>query len=169
MPQPIPPRYCPSRELPRERSAPGAPRRGSWHGRELPGELLPPARWRESEAWLFGVDLWNAGFAWEAYEVWEVLWNKARSTSPLQAKFLQGLVMVAASVVHVRRGNMETAHSLRESGPALLMAVRTEAGPVFMGLDLDGFIAGVEENLGGGNGEIIPLLELQDWPINQAG
>jgi hypothetical protein len=152
MPQPIPPRYCPTLDPPRGRNFPGGAGRGAWHGRELPEDLLPPERWRESVAWLFAVDLWNGGFAWEAGEVAEGLWRKAKLADPLQARFLQGFIMLAGSRVH-RVRNRETAEeSLVRSGLLLLQAVRAEAGPVFMGVNIEAFMALVEAEQQGGAG-----------------
>ena len=162
MPQPIPPRYCPSCDLPRERSFPGGAGRGAWHGRELPEDLLPPDRWRESVAWLFAVDLWNAGFAWEAGEVAEGLWRKAKLVDPLQARFLQGFIMLAGSRVHRVRKREKAEESLSRSGLLLLQGVRAEAGPVFMGVNIEAFMALVEaghgDNAGAGEPAVI-LLE----------
>src|SRR5687768_12090151 len=42
-----------------------------------PPPPIDPARWRDSPAYLRGLDLFNAGFYWEAHEVWEGLWKAA--------------------------------------------------------------------------------------------
>jgi len=144
MPQPQPPKYCLTRDLPGERSRPGSSPRGAWHGRDLPDDLKAPDKWRESEAWLFSVDLWNGGFVWESWEVWEGLWRMARAGNPIQAKFLQGLVMLAGSRVHHDRGGAESEESLFRTGVLQLRSVRQEAGPEFMGVELDAFVAALE-------------------------
>lgn len=53
--------------------------------------------------WLHGLDLSNAGFYWEAHEVWESLWYFFGRTSP-EAQFIQGLIHLAAACVKVREG-----------------------------------------------------------------
>jgi len=40
-----------------------------------------PDAWRDNAAWLAGVDLYRAGFFWEAHEVWEPVWMNARPNS----------------------------------------------------------------------------------------
>ena len=119
--------------------------RGTWHGRELPSDLLSPEKWRESEGWRFGVDLWNNGFVWEAWEVWEGLWRQAREANPVQARFLQGLVMLAGACVQGDRGRSGAEEALFRSGLLKMQSVRAEAGPAFMGVALDGVIAALEE------------------------
>jgi uncharacterized protein len=64
---------------------------------------LDPERWQESRAYLYGVDLFNRGYYWEAHEVWEGLWRAAGRTGPL-ADFLKGLIKLAAAGVKVRQG-----------------------------------------------------------------
>jgi len=150
MAQPVPTRYCPSRDLPRGQTTAGGAVRGAWHGRELPEDLTAPEKWRGSEGWLFEVDLWNGGFSWEAGEVWEGLWRKAKEVDPLQARFLQGLIMLAGSRVHRARGREAGEESLVRSGLLLLQSARAEAGPVFMGVNLADFMSAVEAERGEG-------------------
>ncbi len=49
-----------------------------------------------------GLVLFNAGKFWHAHEDWERLW--LRSTDPTRS-FIQGLIQVAAALVHWQRGN----------------------------------------------------------------
>lgn len=141
MPQPVPPRYCPGWELPPAHSMHGAPGHDGWPGRALPDDLLPPEKWGESVAWRLAVDLLNNGFFQEAGEVLEGLWRGAREENPLQARFLQGFIMLAASRVHISRGRKGPGESLAKRGFLLLESVRSEAGPAFMGVALDVFMA----------------------------
>ena len=53
--------------------------------------------------WLFALDLFNAGFYWEAHEVWESFWNALGRTTP-EAQFIQGLIHLAAAAVKIREG-----------------------------------------------------------------
>lgn len=61
-------------------------------------------RWQECEEYLFGVDLFNAGFYWEAHEAWEAVWICV-GRSGLTADFLKGLIKLAAAGVKAREGN----------------------------------------------------------------
>lgn len=113
-------RYVPERELPPYTYVPGrAPhpvndpaghahgiRRGTADdGAELKGEVGTarnggPGRLRE---FLWGIDLFNRGYYWEAHEAWESVWNAAGRRGPI-AGFVQGLIKLAAAGVKVREG-----------------------------------------------------------------
>ena len=69
---------------------------------ELP-PLLDSERWQDSRAYLYGMDLFNHGYYWEAHEVWEGLWRAAGRRGML-ADFLKGLIKLAAAGVKVRQG-----------------------------------------------------------------
>jgi hypothetical protein len=75
---------------------------------------LDPARWEESAAYRYGVDLFNHGFYWEAHEAWESLWHAAGRSGPV-AIWLKSLIKLAAAAVKVREGNSAGAqrHALR--------------------------------------------------------
>jgi hypothetical protein len=57
----------------------------------------------ENPRWLYALDLFNAGFYWEAHEAWEAFWHVFGRTSP-QAQFIQGLIHLAAAAVKIREG-----------------------------------------------------------------
>src|SRR5918994_4594460 len=78
--------------------------RGHMHGhRAAAPNPLDPARWEESAAYRYGVDLFNHGFYWEAHEAWESLWHAA-GRSGATADFLKGLIKLAAAGVKAREG-----------------------------------------------------------------
>lgn len=62
-----------------------------WHG----------LGWQHCEPYLYGVDLFNHTFFWEAHESWEPLWHAAGHRSP-PGYFVQGLIQVAAVMLLVR-------------------------------------------------------------------
>src|SRR4051794_9674841 len=64
---------------------------------------VDPTRWRESRAYLRGLDLFNAGYFWEAHEVWEGLW-KAAGRRGEAADFLKGLIRLAVAGLKQRQG-----------------------------------------------------------------
>ncbi len=78
---------------------------------------------REDEARLFheGVALFNAGEWFEAHEVWEDIWRMA---SGPKKHFYQGLIQVAVTIEHMRRGN-----------PRGVLSVWTTAQEKFRGID----------------------------------
>lgn len=53
--------------------------------------------------WLHAIDLFNAGFYWEAHEAWERFWNDLGRATP-EARFIQGLIHLAAAAVKLREG-----------------------------------------------------------------
>lgn len=66
--------------------------------------LLRPTKWRESEEFLYGVDLFNYHFYWESHEAWESLWHVA-GRKGTTADFLKGLIKLSALAVKAREGN----------------------------------------------------------------
>ena len=53
--------------------------------------------------WLYALDLFNNGYGWEAHESWEGFWNALGRTTP-EARFVQGLIHLAAAAVKIREG-----------------------------------------------------------------
>lgn len=104
-----------------------------------PSSWLPAERWRENGDYLFGCDLYNAGFLWEAHEAWEGLWHAARHDAD-QADLLQGLIQCAAASLKVRMGQPRGLARLAEMGTARLERVAASRGQRFMGLDLPVFV-----------------------------
>ena len=105
---------------------------------------LEPDRWRESEDYLFGIDLFNHGYYWEAHEAWEGLWVAAGKRGRV-AEFLKGLIKLTAAGVKVRQGRVEgiRKHSaravehFRKTAAGFEAGERTGEDPRFAGLSLD--------------------------------
>lgn len=111
--------YVPGHEHPHPVTDP----RGHLHGRTHPVLIPPeslaqlptePASRRQAVAalvatnpqWLYALDLFNEGFYWESHEAWESFWNAfGRTTS--EARFVQGLIHLAAACVKIREGKPE--------------------------------------------------------------
>jgi len=85
--------------------------------------------------WLYALDLFNEGYAWEAHEAWERFWHELGRTTP-EARLVQGLIHLAAACVKIREGNPAgvTKHTKRArellggSGAAGLGGVREGRG-----------------------------------------
>jgi hypothetical protein len=92
--------YVPRQGLPHPTADPSG---HSAHARHDPPPALEPDRWTENRPYLYGIDLFNAGFYWEAHEVWESLWHAAGRRGPV-ADFLKGLIKLAAAGVKHREG-----------------------------------------------------------------
>jgi hypothetical protein len=104
-------RYLPDEPLPPYTHVPGvtphpvSDPRGHSHGRPAERPAAPdPERWQECRGFLRGVDLFNAGYFWEAHEVWEGLWHACGRTGVV-ATFLKGLIKLAAAGVKHLQGN----------------------------------------------------------------
>jgi hypothetical protein len=162
-------RYVPDREFPPyaflPRSDPHPTRDPEGHSYGLAEErarYLAADLWRENEPYLWGVDLYNHGYLWEAHEAWESIWHAARRDE-LQALHLQGLIQCAAACLKVRMAEPRGLASLSKGGTERLERVAAQAGVVFMGLELRPFIvamrafAASEPETPDGR----PLLELQ--------
>jgi predicted metal-dependent hydrolase len=63
------------------------------------GTLLEPA---DDDALPYGVDLFRAGFFWEAHEVWEALWVRLKREGP-DADLVKALIKIAAAGVKQRQ------------------------------------------------------------------
>jgi len=64
---------------------------------------LHPDQWHSFGPYLYGIDLFNHGYYWEAHEVWEGLWHACGRSGPI-GRFLKGLIKLAAAGVKVRQG-----------------------------------------------------------------
>jgi uncharacterized protein len=84
---------------------------------------------------LRGVELFNAGYYWEAHEVWEGLWHAEGRRGPT-ADVLKALIKLAAAGVKVREGR-ENGVRTHAGRAALLFASAAEQGGVHeLGLNL---------------------------------
>lgn len=92
-------------EFPRYRYRPGRDPhpvrdpRGHSHHAAARRVHFEPARWRECDAYLYAVDLWNAGYYWEVHEVLEDLWRETRADREDVAGLLKGIIQAAAALL----------------------------------------------------------------------
>jgi uncharacterized protein len=136
----LPPRYAPEAELPAYRYVPGlfphptAHSDGHSFGRPEPEATpLPPERWRDNPQYLYGVDLFNRRYYWEAHEAWEAFWHacdKART----QGLFIQGLIQISAALLRWHMGTERGVRKLYGEGRAKLERAASESPADYMGL-----------------------------------
>jgi uncharacterized protein len=90
---------------------------------------------KESARFRRGLDLFQAGYYWEAHEVWEELWHAQGRRGPA-ADVYKALIKLAAAGVKVRQRQPHgvIVHATRAA--ALFAAVAREQGASFLGLDL---------------------------------
>jgi len=99
-------------------------------------EAPDPDSWNSNEHYLYGVDLFNHGYYWEAHEVWEDLWN-ADGRIGLPSAFLKGLIKLAAAGVKVREGILQGAQTHALGAARLFEWTRDKLGRErYMGLSL---------------------------------
>ena len=108
--------------------------RGHSYGRDEPAVHLPPERWHEDGDYLYGIDLYEARYFWEAHEAWEGIWKASPDAD--QRDFLQGLIQLAASRLKDRLGGERGRRTLLAAARSRLARVALRHH-FFMGLDLD--------------------------------
>jgi predicted metal-dependent hydrolase len=127
---PAPPRLLPDRPFPAYAYLPGRQphpvrdRDGHSYGIE-PATIAPEAA-LGSEAFQWGVDLFNHGYYWEAHEAWEGLWQAARG-SPRHRLLFKALILLAAAGVKLREGKRVPA--ARHATRAAATLRKLPAGP----------------------------------------
>jgi hypothetical protein len=101
-------RYAPGHPFPAYAFVPGrlphphSHPSGHRFGHDLPEAVVPdPERWADSLHYLLGIDLFNAGYYWEAHECWEALWQACGRRGVL-ADFFKALIQLAVAGVKVR-------------------------------------------------------------------
>jgi predicted metal-dependent hydrolase len=87
-----------------------------------PAAPLDPENWRDCEPYLYGIDLFNHGYYWEAHEAWEAVWHAAGRRGPT-ADFLKALIKLAAAAVKAREGSLAGAARHARRSRELVSAV----------------------------------------------
>jgi len=123
---------------------PEAPRLAPEHAlpahRFVPGINARPDQETVSD-FLFGIDLYHAGFLWEAHESWEGLWKAA--SDPARRALLQGLIQMAAALLKHHLGNARGVEKLSRAASQRFKEA-AGVGPRLMGLDLPALMAAWE-------------------------
>jgi len=138
---PLPPYRHVPRVTPHPRRDPGGHSHGTPEPRSAPWD---PASWRALELWLHAVDLFNLDYWWECHEALEALWRAADRDAP-GARFVQGLVLVAAACLNRLRGKPGAA---RQAERGLRRMESVGADP-FMGIRVEDFGRAVRADFAG--------------------
>ncbi len=93
-----------------------------------------PEDWRTLDDWLYGIDLFNRFYFWEAHEAWEGLWAAVGRDSPL-ASMLQGLIQIAAALLKAHMRSLAGVRALSGEGLEKLRRAAAADAPL-LGLDL---------------------------------
>jgi predicted metal-dependent hydrolase len=124
------PRWLPQKSLPPYAYLPGKnphpvrdPTGHSYHVEPIPvaAEASP-----SSDAFLWGLDLFNHGYYWEAHEAWEGLWQVADRDGPLRMLF-KGLILLSAAGVKIRERKKAAAQRHAKRAAALFRQLPARA------------------------------------------
>jgi hypothetical protein len=161
-------RYC-SRDFPPYRYVPGmhphptnSPEGHSYGAEDEENAKWNSDLWRDNEDYLFGIDLYNYHYYWEAHEAWEGLWIGAVRNSS-EHRFLQGLIKCGAALLKVRMANYQIqdligARNLSKSGMSLLSQVGQDD---FMGLNIPDYLENYNEFINPINEDTIPEVNIK--------
>ncbi len=58
----------------------------------------------DDDAWVRGLELYQAGDHWHAHEAWEALWLRKKHSG--EGAFLRAAIQIAAAMVKAEQGNM---------------------------------------------------------------
>jgi uncharacterized protein len=120
-------------------------------------DKLDPDHWETNKAYLFGLDLFNAGYFWESHEQWESLWHAA-GRSGMVADFLKGLIKLAAAGVKHLEGNPRGVKSHACRAAELWQAVAASLGEckeTFLGFRVEPLV------------ELVMTICRQGWPTHE--
>jgi hypothetical protein len=144
----MPPRLIPDVPFPSYAFVPGrAPHpvsdpAGHSHGiTPPPAPALTPEGWAANRVYLYGLDLFNAGYYWESHVEFESLWMACGRKGRI-ADFLKGLIKLAAAGVKHREGRPEGVRSHARRAAELL---RDKGDGLFLGLQVAELVALAEE------------------------
>lgn len=143
------PRYLPHRKFPAYSYVSGRfphPHRdplGHSFGVE-PDDVSPPTveQWQDCESYLWGIDLFNAGFYWEAHEAWEQVWISVGRQGAI-ADFLKALIKLAAAGVKAREDRVVGVTRHAKRALELFNGLENADHGDFFGLHVPTLISGV--------------------------
>lgn len=107
-------------------------------------DFMNPKDWPQNESYLYGVDLYNQCFWWEAHEAWEDVWHTTDKDS-FYGQYLQGLIQIAAAFIKWHLKQHDGLSRLFEIGFGRLSFVQ-EKHPEFMGLNLQAHLCKLQSH-----------------------
>jgi predicted metal-dependent hydrolase len=99
-------------------------------------ELITETSWKTNRTYLYGFDLYNYSYWWEAHETWEGIWQLSKKKAPL-GRFLQGLIQLSTVFLKRHQKRIKGVRSLAIKAIHNLEYVSQNASPkIYMGVDL---------------------------------
>ncbi len=141
------PRYS-DRSFPAYRFVPGKgphptrdPEGHSFGVKEKELEIFDPDSWASCSQYLYGVDLFNHDYWWEAHEAWEAVWRAAGRRS-ITGLFTQGLIQISVARLKLHQGFGDAAKRLARDGLAKISLVEGN----YLGINVADFRAEVQSH-----------------------
>lgn len=105
----------------------------SYNQHPEPLESFDASEWQSCEEYLFGIDLFNYGYWWEAHEALEAAWVAA-GRKTVTGLFIQGLIQIA--VAHLKKfQGFDIAKRMSDEG---LNKMKNIKG-IYLGIDVGKF------------------------------
>ena len=122
--------------------APHPTRDPDGHSYNKPPEQLESFKsedWQSCEEYLYGIDLFNHEYWWEAHEALEAVWVAAgrRTETGL---FIQGLIQIAVAYLKWFQGFYDTAKQMAAAGLEKMKPIKG----TYMGIEVEVFRADVQ-------------------------
>jgi len=110
--------------------------------------------WQSCDEYLYGIDLFNHGYWWEAHEALEAVWVAAgRQTET--GLFIQGLILIAVAYLKMFQGFNDVGRRMAEEG---LDKMKQKQG-VYLGIDVS-VLRNAVKSYCSGNGQTPIIIEL---------
>lgn len=113
---------------------------GHSYGREAEQlAAFDPKNWHSCEVYLYGIDLFNHRFWWEAHEALETVWVAAGRRTEV-GSFVQGLIQIAVAHLKAFQGFHATAKRMAWKG----LDKMGHANDCYLGIDMTSFCSAVK-------------------------
>lgn len=115
----------------------------------VPSPWTPDTPWREDQAYLRGLDLFDQRFYWESHEVWEGIWHQVPKDSSFSL-LLQALIQSGAYTIKIHSERPSAAEKLLARIRMRLDGVQAQEGARYRGLALATLLQRLEAFATGG-------------------
>ena len=101
--------------------------------------------WHSCEEYLYGIDLFNHGFWWEAHEALETVWVAAGGRYTETGAFIQGIIQITVAHLKWFQGLHDTATRMALKGLEKMQRIND----IYLGIECDSFRSDVESYFSG--------------------
>jgi hypothetical protein len=156
------PRYAPDSPLP---AFPYLPGKNHPDAKFQPAPSIASDDWRNDQAYLHGIDLFNHQFYWEAHEAWEHRWLPLADDDLLRTH-LQGLIQASAALLKIRLLEPTPARSIWKRGRTrLLKVVASCSEETYLGIEIPALVQSIDTIIDTGDPEFeVPCIVLSGGP-----